>query len=99
MLYSLEQLDLFSLFLNMHVFNVVAIRHQRNQTALDRSLGVSLRASKEVIELVPGVPSPTAHLILRAIRSRAVNPLGPNPIRPQRRSKTNQSGRKTAWQM
>lgn len=90
---------MFSLFLNMHIFNVIAIQHQRNLTALDRSLGVSRRASKEVTELVPSVPNPTAHLILRATRSLAVNPLGPNPIRPQRRSKTNRSGRKTAWQM
>lgn len=93
-----EALDMFLLFLSMRIFNVIAILHQRNLTARDQSPGVSRRASKEVIELVPDVPSPTAPPILRATLSRGVNPLGPNPVRPQHRPKTNQSGRKTTWQ-
>lgn len=98
LLYCSEPLDMFSLFLNMHIFNVIAIQHQRNLTALDQSLGVSRRASREAIELVPGVPSPTAPPIPRATLSQGVNPLGPNPGRTQHRSKTNRSGKKTTWQ-
>lgn len=84
---------------NEHVLVPVAIRRQRNPTALRRSREVSQRASMAVRGGDPTTPSQTAPQSQRVAQSQGASPQSPNHSKPQQKSKTSQLERRSVWQM